>query len=308
MFKNQNQKLLLGAHVSISGGLKNSIARAESIGCNVMQIFSKSNRQWAAKPIEEYEANLFKEALKKSNIEFAVVHASYLINASASMGDIYNKSMSSLIEELQRCQQLNIPYLVLHPGSNANCAEGQKNIAANINQVFEKVPGNSMILLENMAGMGNCIGKTFEQLARIIDSIRDKNRIGICFDTCHAFAGGYNFNTSDSYENMWKLFDNTIGLNFLKAMHINDSKSDCGSQIDRHAHIGQGKIDINGFQMLFNDSRFFGIPKILETPIENDEKDFIPDIKKIVNLISSDNQSLLSNTSFGQYLTDAHKN
>ncbi len=253
--------------MSIAGEISRAIERGESIGCTAIQIFTKSNRQWHAKPIEEKDAQEFKQAWKSSSIKSIIAHASYLLNIGSPNPDAEKKSLEALKIEFQRCAQLTIPYLVLHPGSYTSSDEESciERIGHNLDVLFEHVP-HGTILLETMAGQGSQVGYTFEQLAQIIKASKHKKRIGICFDTCHAFAAGYDFRTEHSYNLMWEQFDKIIGINKLKSMHLNDSHKDLGSHVDRHANIGQGKIGLKAFELLFNDPQLFDVPKILETP------------------------------------------
>lgn len=295
--------LLFGAHMSITGGLEKCFERGESIGCTAIQIFTKSNRSWHAKEITDNDASLFIETSKQSSIKSVVVHASYLINLGSENKITNDKSVYALIEEVKRCQKLGLRYLILHPGAKQGSTENEclNIISKNINHVFSETSDQVMILLENTAGMGSSVGYTFEQLAQIIDGVKNKKRIGICFDTCHAFAAGYDFSAESGYKKMWEEFDAILGINNLKAMHINDSKKECGSKVDRHEHIEKGKIGKEAFKLLFNDEKFLNIPKILETPIEIME-DFIPDMKRIIDLIEPKNQKMVLNTNLEQYL------
>lgn len=262
------KRLLLGAHMSIAGGFHQAIHAGQSIHCTTIQIFTKSNRQWASKKITDAEIEKFQHSLKASSIEQIVAHSSYLINIGSPNKETEQKSVQALADELQRCQSLQIPYLVVHPGSHLegpieHCLE---TIARNINIILNEHRGSTMILIELMAGQGTTVGNTFEQLASIRDQINDKNRIGICFDTCHAWSSGYDFSNSKKYDSMWQKFDDTIGIQNLKVIHMNDSKALCGSHVDRHESIGKGHIGIKAFGYIMNDERFFDIPKILETP------------------------------------------
>lgn len=279
---------LLGAHISIAGGFDKSVERAQSINCTCMQIFTKSNQQWRSKPIDPHEALQFKEAVKKSKLQSVVVHASYLINIGSPETALQQKSTAALAEELQRCHTLDIPYLVLHPGSASDGDEQAciTRIAQNLDAVFNDNPGSTMILLENTAGQGNAVGYTFEQLAEIRKQAHHKKNIGFCFDTCHAFTAGYDFRTEETYEKLWHTFDRVIGLEHLKAIHINDSKKELGSRVDRHETIGSGKLTDSAFKLLFNDPRFFAIPKILETPKE-DLSDDVKNMEIIMGLLSA---------------------
>lgn len=273
---NKKKALLLGAHMSVSGGYEQAIKRGESIGCTAIQIFTKSNRQWYAKPILESDALIFKRTLQQSSIRSIIAHASYLINVGSSQKATEEKSITALIDELERCELLGIKALVLHPGSTGTLTkeEGIEQISNNLNKALEQTTSSTMILLENMAGQGSAIGSTFQELALIRNNIHHKNRIGFCFDTCHAFATGYDISTQGTYNNVWKSFDTIIGLEHLKAIHLNDSKQKLGSHRDRHEHIGKGYIGLKGFEYLINDPQLIDIPKILETPKESLEDDF----------------------------------
>ena len=295
---NKKQTLLLGAHMSTAGGFEHAITRGESIGCTVIQIFTKSNRQWAAKAISHQEQELFAKTAKQSSIQSMMAHATYLINIGTEKEDILHKSLALLKNELERCDQLNIPYLVLHPGSYGDGNEQHclKTIAKSLDHVFDTYTGNTMVLLENMAGQGSSVCYSFEQLAEVRDHAQHKSKIGVCFDTCHAFAAGYDISNAKGYEDTWKKFDDTIGLSHLKAMHINDSKKPCGSRVDRHADIGQGAIGLEGFKLLFNDPRFFAVPKVLETPCDEPKdllKNYAHNMQVIKDLISPHTRTLL---------------
>jgi len=278
--------LLLGAHMSISGGLEKAIIRGESIGCTAIQIFTKNNRQWAAKTLTTTEIDLFKKTARKSSIKFIVAHATYLINLGASNKEIEKKSIEATKKELKRCATLNIPYLVLHPGSHIKTDEESciNQVSDNLNTILKTIPGKTMLLLETMPGQGTGICYRFEQIAQILKQSKFKKKLGVCFDTCHAFAAGYDFRTKTTYNRMWEDFDQTIGIKNLKVMHINDSKRPLGSRVDRHADIGKGELELNAFRLIFNDERFFDIPKILETPketLEDDLKNMLT-IKKLL--------------------------
>jgi len=268
------QKTLLGAHLSIGGGFWQAIARAHQIGANCLQIFTKSNRQWAAKKITNEDVEKFLEAQKNFKINKIIVHASYLINLASEKKDVQEKSIKALAHEISRCQLLQIPYLVLHPGSNPseNIFEACQQIAKNINAAFKITPPKeTMVLLETMAGQGTTIGKKFEDLAEIIKHVTSKKNIGVCIDTCHIFAAGYEFDNEKSYKKLWKSFDEIIGLEKIKAIHINDSKKEFASCVDRHDHIGKGNIKTESFKLLMNDKKFNNIIKIIETPKSTDD-------------------------------------
>ncbi len=290
----KKHRLLIGAHISIAGGLEKAIERGESIECTTIQIFTKSNRQWKAKHLTKEEIENFKDACKQSNIKPVVAHATYLINIGSPKKEVEQKSIKALKLELERCEKLGIPYLVLHPGSCLKTDETEclNRIAANLDYIFEQVPDHTQVLLETMAGQGSSTCYSFEQIAHIIKKSKHQKRIGVCLDTCHIFAAGYDLRTKKNYNKVWKNFDNTVGLHKLKAIHANDSKKELGSRIDRHEDIGKGKLGKNAFKLLFNDKRFFDIPKIIETPKETLEDD-AHNIKTIMSLLSKETKKIL---------------
>jgi deoxyribonuclease-4 len=292
------KQLLLGAHMSCAGGLHKALLAGKSIGCTAVQLFTHSNRQWHLNPLKEEEIELFKKTCKETEISSLMVHASYLLNIASPDKDLYIKSLRVLAEELKRCEQLFIPYLVIHPGSySTDLLELSLNrISHTINRIFEGVPGKTKILLENTAGQGRSVGYAFEHLATIINEIENKNRIGICFDTCHAFAAGYDFSTADKYAAMWKYFDQIIGLKYLKAMHLNDSKKDLKSRVDRHEEIGKGKLGLETFALIMNDPQLFDIPKVLETPYHT-LADYEANLTVLQKLLTPSTQITLGYTS-----------
>lgn len=263
-----SKKILVGAHISGAGSLHLAFDRGEAIGCTAMQIFTKSNRSWHDKPLSKEQIENFKARWKTSSIESVIVHASYLINIGSSKPEVEHKAVKALIDEVQRCQQLDIPYLVLHPGSHLGAGEEVciKQIAKNLDKVFDMCDGKTMILLETMAGQGTNVGNTFEQLAAIRTASEHKRKIGVCLDTCHIFTSGYDLTTEENYKKIMNQFDNIIGLTHLKAIHLNDSKTACGSRVDRHESLGKGEIPLNIFELIMNDPHLNKIPKILETP------------------------------------------
>jgi len=276
----KNTNLLLGAHLSIAGGFDKAIEKAQETGANCMQIFTKSNRQWKAKNITKEESDLFISKQKNSSVSIVVAHAAYLINLGSKSDETVEKSTISLAQELQRCEQLKIPYLVLHPGT-ARYEDEERSLQFVAQQIDVAITTSKthtvILLLETMAGQGKTIGHTFRQLATIIQHAHHKSRIGVCFDTCHAFVAGYDFHTPELYKKMWHEFDTTIGLEKLKAFHINDSKKELGSKVDRHEEIGLGKIPLSAFELILKDLKFKNIPKIIETPegsnkVEHDKK------------------------------------
>ncbi len=261
--------LRLGAHESIAGGIYKAIDRAQSIGCESVQVFVKSNRSWAVKPLTEEEIALFKERVQETGIHPVVGHTSYLLNPAAPDEDLWVRSRDTLIVELERCEALGIPYLVLHPGSHVGIGEeeGLKRVAKALGEVHAACPGfRVQILLETTAGQGTNLGYTFEQLAWLLENTPEGDRMGICLDTCHVFAAGYELRTPEGYEATMEAFDRIIGLDRLKAIHLNDSRHDLGSHKDRHAHVGKGFIGLEGFRNVLNDPRLDGLPGLLETP------------------------------------------
>ena len=260
---------LLGAHVSISGGIYKAPPRGKDIGCDAIQIFSKNQMQWTAKPLTIQEAEKFKKELVVNDIKDTVIHTSYLINIGSPDKEKLEKSRNALIDEFERAMLLGIPYIVLHPGSHMGKGEelGLDIVAESINYIFDITKGNNtMLLLETTAGQGSNLGYKFEQIAYLIEKTKDKDRIGVCFDTCHIFAAGYDIRTKEAYEKTIREFDKIIGIPNLKAIHLNDSKNDIGTRKDRHEHIGKGYIGLSAFEFIVNDERFANIPMILETP------------------------------------------
>jgi deoxyribonuclease-4 len=259
---------LVGAHISISGGFYKAVERAEKIGAATMQIFTKNNKAWLGSKISNEEETRFKKAYKHSKLSNIMAHTAYLINIASANKNIRKKSVTSLKHELERCEQLGIPYLVLHPGSHVGAGEeaGIKKIIKNLDKVLAKANGKTKILLETMSGQGTGLGYKFEQIKRIISECKHKKLIGVCLDTCHIFSAGYDIRSEDEYEKTMKRFSRIIGMGRLKAIHINDSKNELGSRKDRHANLGKGKIPLKAFRLIMNDKRLQKIPKVLETP------------------------------------------
>lgn len=289
------KQLLLGAHMPIGGGIFKSIEIGESIGCTTIQLFTHSNRQWRLKPLTQEAIKQFKETQKTSSITITVAHASYLLNIGSANKAMRNTSTKTLFDELERCDELGIPYLVLHPGAytSSTIEDCLKHIIEQINDIFEKRSGKTMLLLENTAGQGTLVGSKFEELAYIRRGVYKKSRLGFCFDTCHAFAAGYDFSTEKKYEDMWKDFDDIIGLENLHVFHINDSKKELNSHVDRHELIGKGHIGLEAFRLIFNDPRFYDVPKILETPKLSIKED-IKNMEVLKSLLSAKTKKLLN--------------
>ena len=261
--------MLLGAHESTAGGLSEAFARGEADGAEAIQIFVKSSRMWAAKPLDPAEVERFHLEAKRTGLgATASVHASYLINLGSDEGDLRNKSIAAFADEVQRCNALGVRYLVVHPGSHADAARGVRNVAAALDEVFARVPGPCHVLLETAAGQGSALGRTFEELRDMRDQVRALERVAVCLDTCHVFAAGYDIASSKGYDDLFANFERILGLPLLKAFHLNDSKKPLGCRVDRHEHPGQGCIGGDAFRRLINDARFTNVPAYLELPPE----------------------------------------
>jgi len=278
--------MLVGAHVSISGGLDQAPLRGKAIGCTAIQIFTKNQMQWNAKPLSNHEIAQYQQSLTHSSIQSVVAHDSYLVNLGSPEESLLKKSHQAFLDEMDRAESLRIPFLIFHPGSHKNAGEnvGLKLIAESINYVQKQRPNYKIkLLLETTAGQGTNLGHTFEQLKWIIDMVIQPERVGVCLDTCHIFAAGYDIRTRSSFEETFEKFDQVIGLKKLHAIHLNDSKKGLGSRVDRHEHIGQGQIGLEGFRLIMNDSRFIDVPKVLETP--GDLKEFKENLHLLKSLV-----------------------
>lgn len=262
---------ILGAHQSISGGYYRAVETAAECGCDCVQLFTKNNNQWKGKEISDEDAARFQEALAAKGIGHPLSHDSYLINLAAPDEELWRKSVEAFIVELQRAERLGIPYVVTHPGSFTSSSEeaGLKRIRQALDEVAAQTRGLAVVtLLENTAGQGTNLGWKFEHLARIMDGVRDPERLAVCIDTCHLFAAGYAIGEEGGYQATWGEFERLLGLGHVRAIHLNDSKRELGSRVDRHEHIGEGKIGLDGFRLLLNDPRFATTPMYLETPKE----------------------------------------
>ncbi|HEX2898042.1 MAG TPA: deoxyribonuclease IV [candidate division Zixibacteria bacterium] len=280
--------MLFGAHESISGGVFTAIERGKQATCDTIQMFNKGNNQWKAKKLEKEEIDKFFKAIEDTGVTVSTSHTSYLINIASPDKKLAGISTSSLKEELERCNMLKIPNLVMHPGSHVGTGEeeGIKRISKNINKIFNELENNSVcLLLETTAGQGSHLGYTFEQLAQMIDGVEDKEHIGVCIDTCHIFSAGYPLTEPKEYKATIKKFDDTVGLDKLKIIHMNDSMKGFGEKKDRHDHIGKGKIGIEAFRNIVNDPKLKKVPMILETPKEEDLKDDIENLKVLRELV-----------------------
>lgn len=259
----------VGAHVSASGGVFNAPLNAMAIGAKAFALFTKNQKQWAAKPLDEETIALFKENLAKSGIlpKHILPHDSYLINLGHPEEDKRQKSLEAFIDEARRCMQLGLDRLNFHPGSHLKQISEEEcieRIASSMNETLSVTEGVTLVI-ENTAGQGSNLGWKFEHLNAIIERIADKSRVGVCIDTCHMFTAGYDIRTREAYDATWAEFDRIVGFNYLRGMHINDSKPDLGSHVDRHDSLGKGKIGLDAFGFIMNDPRMDDIPLVLET-------------------------------------------
>jgi apurinic endonuclease (APN1) len=263
----------IGAHVSASGGVENAPLHASAIGANAFALFTKNQRQWKSAPLTRESIEAFRKNCEIGGFsaDHILPHDSYLINLGHPETEGLNKSREAFLDEMQRCEQLGLKLLNFHPGSHLKAIsldECLKRIAESINLTLDRTSGVTAVI-ENTAGQGSNVGFRFEHLAEIIDRVEDKNRVGVCIDTCHALAGGYDLITAEGYDTTWKAFDEIVGFGYLRGMHLNDSKKGLDSHVDRHDSLGKGELGLPFFERLMRDSRFDNIPLILETPDES---------------------------------------
>ena len=263
-------KKFIGAHVSAAGGVENAPVNAHEIGAKAFALFTKNQRQWKAAPLKEKSIELFKERCEELgfDMDYVLPHDSYLINLGHPEEEALTKSRDAFLIELQRCEQLGINRINFHPGSHLNKIEIDAcldRIAESINIALDQTKGVTAVI-ENTAGQGTNLGHTFEQLAHIIDKVEDKTRVGVCIDTAHTLAAGYEIRTEESYKETFQSFEDIVGFNYLKGIHLNDSKKEVGTKVDRHDSIGEGVMGMTLFEMMMKDSRFDKMPIILETP------------------------------------------
>ncbi|CAN5406505.1 deoxyribonuclease IV [soil metagenome] len=259
----------LGAHLSIAGGLPRAVDRAQASRCDALQIFTKSAGQWRARPLPPDEVALFRRRVEETGIHPVVAHNSYLINLAAADTALRAQSLAALHEELDRARLLGLDGLVMHPGSytTGDVESGLQLIAEGLAELLRTRRGMRLrILLEHTAGQGTNLGHRFEHLRTLIERLNGSDQIGVCLDTCHLLAAGYDVCTEAGYRETFREFDRLVGLDRIKVFHLNDSKKPCGSRVDRHEHIGKGCLGIEPFRMLLNDPRFAGLPMLLETP------------------------------------------
>jgi len=274
--------------MSIAGGVHTAIERGCSIKCNAIQMFVKNNMQWFARPLAREEIRAFLQHRQRGELSSIFAHANYLINLAATNPQFLANSIRALSEELTRAGELELPFLVLHPGAHLGAGEedGLKKIVASINRVFRKIPKvKTQIALETTAGQGSCLGHRFEQIAYVIQNVRAPERLCVCLDTAHVFAAGYEIGSELGVKKTFREFDRVIGLEHLAAIHLNDSKTACGSRVDRHQHIGKGQIGLDAFRFIMNERRFQKIPKVLETPKGKDLREDVINLRRLRTLL-----------------------
>ena len=267
--------MIVGSHVSAAGGVAKAVQRALDVGCDCIQIFTKNNNQWRAKPLDEKQISAWLTAMEESTLTHPIAHASYLINMASPKDDLFQKSIDALVVELERANQLQLDGLVVHPGAFTDSSEedGLNRIVDAVAEALGRVePGSCRLLLENTAGQGSCLGHTFEQLAFMLDGIDDNDRVGVCLDTCHAFAAGYDIPTEEGFAEMRKEIDDLLPQDCIAALHLNDSKKPLGSRVDRHEHIGRGEIGLDAFRFVIEDPLLGQLPGYLETEKGTDEE------------------------------------
>lgn len=281
---------LLGAHMSIAGGVDNAVLQGKEVGCDTVQLFTKSSRQWVSKPLGAEEIARFHRAKQETGLTTVVAHDSYLYNFAAPDDALRKKSVAGLIDEMERCEALGIVYLIAHPGAHVGTGEeaGIQTIAKSIDEMHKACPGyETKLAIEITAGQGSNLGYRFQQVRQIIDASKNPDQLRVCFDTEHAFAAGYDLRTKEGYERTFAEFDETIGLGRLVAFHLNDAKKDLGCRVDRHEHIGKGFLGLEAFRLLMNDKRFWGLPMCLETPKSDDCHEDVENLATLRSLLGA---------------------
>ncbi len=278
----------LGAHESVAGGLHLAFDRIEAVGGNALQIFTRNQRQWIPKPVSLEEQNLFEAAWKRNPEMIVASHASYLVNLASGKAELVQKSITAFTEELIRCEMLNIPFIVIHPGSHGGDGVdvGIERFITNLDLALDLVDTSVTVLLETTAGQGTGLGSSFEELAAMISGSRYSDKLGVCVDTCHIFAAGYDIRSAESYRATMEDFNECVGIDRIQFFHLNDSKKGLGSRVDRHEHIGDGEIGLEGFRNLLNDSRFNNHPMTLETPKGKDLQEDRDNLEKLRALLA----------------------
>lgn len=274
--------------MSIAGGVDKAIRRGASIDCQTVQIFVKSPNRWALRKLPAEEIERFGIAQAETGIRPVFAHDSYLVNVASPDPDLWSKSLGSLQEELEHCESLGLPFLVMHPGAHmgAGVEEGLRRIAKALDVIHERTLGYGVrILLETTAGQGTVLGSCFEELRALIDQVKTPERLGVCFDTCHAFAAGYELRTREGYEATMQTLDDVVGLDLVQAFHLNDSKGDIGDHLDRHEHIGDGRLGLDAFRWLVNDLRWRDRPMVLETEKSEDLHEDVENLRRLRSLV-----------------------
>ncbi len=281
---------LFGAHMSVAGGLHLAFERMTKVGGEALQIFSRNQRQWRSPELTPEAVALFRRQREESGSPPVACHAPYLINLASGDGEVVVKSEASLTDELERTEALGMEYLVLHPGTHGGRTreEGIERFVAGLDRALERATASRpLVLIENTAGQGSGLGSLFEEIGAIITGSRHGERLGVCFDTCHAFAAGYDFRTPEGYSRIFADFERLVGLDRLRFFHINDSRKGSGSHVDRHWHIGQGGIGLEGFRLLVNDVRFRNHPMVLETPKGKDLAEDVQNLRVLRSLVDA---------------------
>ena len=276
---------LIGAHISTKGGVHTVFDRAAAIDASAVALFAKNSNQWKGKELTDADCAQF-TAMR--TVRPLLTHASYLINLATTTAEFHRKSIAAMVDELDRAERLGIHAVVLHPGAHmgAGAGAGCDQIARSLDAVHAAIPGHKAVtLLETAAGQGSCVGCTFEELGRILDAVDERARVGICIDTCHVFAAGYDIRTRDGYERMIDDVERHVGLDSVAAFHLNDSKKPLGSRVDRHEHIGEGEIGLDAFRFVLNDRRFAKIPKVIETPKTVETESDLKNLRTLRSLI-----------------------
>jgi deoxyribonuclease-4 len=276
--------------MSIGGGVDKAFDRGEQVGCDAMQIFTKNSNQWHAAPLTDEVVERYHQRQAETGIHPVVAHSSYLLNLASPSDDLWEKSINALVQELDRCERLSIPYLVIHPGSHMGSGEevGIRRIGEALNIAHRRLPDvTARVALETTSGQGDHLGHRFEQIAAMIEATEAAERLVVCFDTCHTLTAGYDFRSPDGYVEVFRQFDAVIGLDRLTVFHLNDSVKEAGSRRDRHAHIGDGFVGLDAFRRLLNDHRFEHIPMLLETPKSDDMHEDMDNLARLRALIEA---------------------
>lgn len=282
-------KLLLGAHMSIAGGVSQALDRAATVHSNAVQVFTKNNRQWAGPPVNGTDVARWQVQMPALGIANAVSHASYLINLASPSDELWEKSIAAHRDEIQRAHAYGIANVVLHPGAHtgAGVDAGIARIAAALNRIHAATPecAGTVTCLEIMAGQGSVLGRSLEELRAMIEQVAERDRVAVCLDTCHAFAAGYDIRSAGGYADFVAAIEQVIGLETVHVWHLNDSKGALGSNVDRHTHIGEGEIGLDGFRWVLNDLRWAGVPMLLETPKEDTMEEDAMNLARLCALV-----------------------